>query len=101
MLLLVLLSGSVRGETRADLQPILVTAHRLADEVLKDQVQSALEQNPYLLSDHVRIEVRNGVVTLTGQVFDEWDLRIALRQARRVAGVRRVVNALEFIQGGD
>jgi osmotically-inducible protein OsmY len=99
--LLALPSGPLWGQHAAELDPIVVTARRLADQVLQHQVQLALEENRYFLADHLNIEVRNGVVTLTGQVFDEWDLRIALREARRVAGVRRVVNALEFIQGGE
>lgn len=34
----------------------------------------------------------SSVVTRSGAVFDEWDLRAAKRIAKRIAGVRRVVH---------
>ena len=45
--------------------------------------------------------MKNGVLTLHGIVFDDWDLRDALRIARKVAGVQRVVNDLEIKLGGE
>jgi len=46
------------------------------------------------MSDHLDVSIKNGVVTLTGLVFDDWDMRIALRLSKRVPGVKRVVNEL-------
>jgi osmotically-inducible protein OsmY len=43
----------------------------------------------------------NGVVTLRGMVFDEWDLRAALRISKKVSGVKRVINDLEINLGGE
>jgi osmotically-inducible protein OsmY len=37
---------------------------------------------------------RGGVVVLRGLVFDDWDMRTAIRLSKRVAGVKRVVNQL-------
>jgi osmotically-inducible protein OsmY len=34
-------------------------------------------------------------------VFDDWDLRQAIRAAKRIPGVRRVINDLEIELGGD
>jgi hypothetical protein len=36
-----------------------------------------------------------------GMVFDDWDLRNAMRIARKIPGVRRVVNDLEIKLGGE
>jgi osmotically-inducible protein OsmY len=38
---------------------------------------------------------------LHGIVFDEWDLRVAKRIARKVPGVKRVINDLEIELGGE
>jgi len=38
----------------------------------------------------------NGVVVLRGLVYDDWDVRAAIRISKRVAGVKRVINQLEI-----
>jgi osmotically-inducible protein OsmY len=77
------------------LDPIVVTAKkrqdRVADDVLTENVQVALHSNPYFNDEHVTVTIKNGVVTLQGIVFDDWDVRTAIRIARKIAGVRRVV----------
>ena len=83
------------------LDSILVTAKRVADEEVKEQVEQALHTDPYFYDGHVTVTIKDGVVTLSGVVFDEWDLRVAKRIAKRIAGVRRVVNDLEIELGGE
>jgi len=83
------------------LPTIVVTAQRLADEQLRMQVERALRDHHTLMSDHLDVSIKDGIVTLTGMVFDEWDMRIARRAAKRVPGVKRVVNDMEIEQGGD
>jgi BON domain len=77
------------------LDPIVVTAKkrqdRVADEVLTKNVEVALHSNPVFNDEHVTVTIKNGVVTLEGIVYDDWDVRTAIRIARRIAGVRRVV----------
>jgi osmotically-inducible protein OsmY len=77
------------------LDPIVVTAKkrqdRVADEVLTKNVQVALHSNPYFNDEHVTVTIKNGVVTLQGIVFDDWDVRTAIRIARKITGVRRVI----------
>jgi osmotically-inducible protein OsmY len=51
--------------------------------------------------EHVTVTVNNGVATLQGIVFDDWDLRDAIRIARRIPGVKRVNNDLEIKLGGE
>jgi osmotically-inducible protein OsmY len=103
--------GSVRAAAPApdpnrtaegrQLPTIVVTAQRLADEQLRMQVESALRNHPTLMSDHLAVSIKDGVVTLKGMVFDEWDMRIARRAAKRIPGVKRLVNDMEIEQGGD
>jgi osmotically-inducible protein OsmY len=73
----------------------------LPDEVLKEQVETVLHDDPYFYDEHVTVTIRNGVATLQGIVFDDWDLRVAIRLARKVPGVKRVVNDLEIKIGGE
>jgi osmotically-inducible protein OsmY len=73
----------------------------LPDEVLKEQVETVLHDDPYFYDEHVTVTIRNGVATLQGIVFDDWDLRDAIRLARKVPGVKRVVNDLEIKLGGE
>jgi hypothetical protein len=87
------------------LEPIVVTAKRhpdpAADDKVKDQVEAALHSDAFFYGDHVTVTIKNGVVTLQGLVFDDWDLRNAMRISKRVAGVRRVINDLEIKLGGE
>jgi osmotically-inducible protein OsmY len=73
-----------------------VTASRLSDEALVDAVTAALQQDPYILSDHVSVTVAHGVVTIRGQVREVTNLFAILRLARRIAGDSRVVDQIEF-----
>ena len=87
------------------LDAVVVTGKRRADPVADEKmaiaVTAALRADPYIVSEHVQVTVSDGVVTLEGIVFDDWDLRIALRAARRIAGARRVINDLEIKLGGE
>jgi osmotically-inducible protein OsmY len=91
------------GNSRID--EVIVRGKRqidpVADAKLQRQVETALAGDPYFLSEHVSVTVRNGVATLHGIVFDDWDLRNALRISRRIPGVKRVVDDLEIKLGGE
>lgn len=89
------------GPNGAGLEEIVVTAQRRADESLQRQVKTALDSDRYFDGDHVTVTVANGVATLHGLIFDEWDLRNAVRISKRIPGVKRVVNDLEIEQGGE
>jgi osmotically-inducible protein OsmY len=47
--------------------------------------------------NHVTITVKNGVVTMQGFVQDAWDLSALRRVAKKVPGVRRIVNDVELV----
>ena len=66
------------------------------DEKLNDEVKTAMKSDRYFYDYHVAVETRNGVVTLRGLVFDDWDVRAAIRISKRIPGVKRVVNQLEI-----
>ena len=47
-------------------------------------------------STNVRFCVANGVATLSGNVESAFDRELVERQARKVAGVKRVINLITF-----
>jgi osmotically-inducible protein OsmY len=71
------------------------------DAEVQEQVETAMHSDPYFYDGHVTITVKNGVVTMRGFVFDEWDLRTAKRIARKTPGVKRVIDDLEIELGGE
>jgi osmotically-inducible protein OsmY len=82
-------------------EPIVITGAKLApptDEQLTQQVETSLEASRYLDASRITVTTKNGVVTLDGLVGDAWDLRIALRIAGRVAGVRRLIDDLDIVE---
>jgi hypothetical protein len=85
------------------LKTIVVTGQKLPaqDAEVQRQVETAMRSDRYFDDEHVDVVVKNGVVTLTGIVFDEWDLRMARRIAKRIPGVKRVVNDIELVLGGE
>jgi hypothetical protein len=87
------------------LASIVVTAKRLTQPVpdieVKARVESAMASDQFFNDEHVTVTIKDGVVTLHGIVFDEWDLRAARRIARRIVGVKRVINDLEIQLGGE
>jgi osmotically-inducible protein OsmY len=71
-----------------------------ADEQLQERVAAALHADRFFFDRHIVVSVQDGVVVLRGLVFSDWDLRDALRIARKAAGENLVVNSLTLIQGG-
>jgi osmotically-inducible protein OsmY len=59
-------------------------------------VETALHSAPYFYDGHVTVTVKDGVVHLQGVVFDAWDLQVARRISKKIAGAKRVVNELEI-----
>jgi hyperosmotically inducible protein len=83
----------------------VVTGRRISvvvtDADVKERVETAMRSDPFFYDEHITITVKDGVVTMRGIVFDEWDLRVAKRIARRIPGVKRVINDLEIELGGE
>jgi osmotically-inducible protein OsmY len=96
-------ADEARAQSRDSLKTIVVTGQKLPtqDAEVQQQVETAMRTDRYFFDEHVTVTVKDGVVTLTGIVFDEWDLRAARRIARRIPGVRRVINDIELVLGGE
>jgi len=96
-------ADQVRAQSRDSLKTIVVTANKPAapDAEVQQQIESAMRTDRYFFDEHVTVTVKGGVVTLTGIVFDERDLRSARRIAKRIHGVKRVVNDIELVLGGE
>jgi osmotically-inducible protein OsmY len=94
-------AASVAQHTAAPanfLGEITVTGRKIIpDEEVSRQVELALESDPYIDDRHVTVTTKNGIVTLQGFVQDAWDLVALRRIAKRVAGVKRVVNDVELV----
>jgi osmotically-inducible protein OsmY len=67
-----------------------------ADARLADNVQAALEANPYLYAEHVKVSVEHGDIVLRGFVSNDWDLLRAKKTAAKAAAGRRVVDDLSI-----
>ena len=96
-------NGEAPADTRLD--TIVVTAKKhmepVPDAEVREQVETALHSDPFFYDEHVSVTIKNGVVTLHGIVFDDWDLRAAMRIAKKMPGVKQVVNDLEIKLGGE
>ena len=88
----------VAGKTNARPLEVVIQAERQAtDEQVTREVQQTLTDDPWIYSEHVVITTENGVVRLEGFVGDTGERFRMLRLARKIAGVRRVVDALEIV----
>ncbi len=69
---------------------------RSLDDRLAQQVGERLCADPELRRQHLRVEVQNGVVLLSGTVDSPTGAESAVRLARTTDGVRDVCNALHL-----
>ena len=90
----------VRAQSAEPLESIVVTGRRLPERVpdmeLAQRIEAALHDDPYLDDGHITITVKNGGATLQGMVWDDWDLRRAIRLTRRIPGVKRIVDEIQI-----
>jgi osmotically-inducible protein OsmY len=75
-------------------------ADAIADEKLRKRVKDALHSDRYFYDEHVTVWIEGGAVVLYGFVSSAWDLRDAIRIARKAAGDRRVIDDLSIELGG-
>jgi BON domain len=76
-------------------------AQRQADRETARSVQAALDADKKLYAKHITVRADNGVVRLSGYVWDPPDLIEAKRVAALVPGVSQVVNDLELERNGS
>jgi len=76
-------------------------AQRQADKAMAERVEAALNADRSLFAKHITAHADNGVVRLTGYVWESSDFEEASYIASTVPGVVRVVNDLELNRNGD
>jgi len=81
--------------------PAKTDAQKQADKVTAERVEAALAADRTLYGKHITVHADNGVVWLTGYVWDRPDFDEATSIAESVPGVSRVVNDLEFQRNGS
>jgi BON domain len=91
------LAQDAARQPSAALDEVLVQGSRSKDEQITERVQSALANDPWIYAEHITVTTENGVVRVEGITSDTWEMRRILREARRTAGVRRVLNQLEML----
>lgn len=76
------------------------TAQELQDKETAARVQAALDADKQLYAKHIFVRVDEGVVHLSGYVWQPPDLQEAQQVAELVPGVNKVVNNLELQLNG-
>lgn len=75
---------------------VLLAAEAVSDDHLYDQVRLRLASDRDVGSARIEVTVKDGVVTLRGTVPKEKLRQKAEKLARRVKGVRAVVNEIQI-----
>ena len=76
-------------------------AQRQTDKETTERVETALSADKSLYSTHIVVRADNGVVRLTGFVWEPADFQLAAAIAGSVPGVTAVVNDLELNRNGN
>ena len=81
--------------------PPKTTSQEEADKVMAERVEAALNADKALFAKHITAHADNGVVRLTGYVWESSDFDEARFIAEGVPGVNKVVNDLELNRNGN
>ena len=76
-------------------------AQAQADKAMSERVEAALNADKALFAKHITAHADQGVVRLTGYVWEAGDFEEATYVASNVPGVTKVVNELELNRNGD
>src|SRR6516225_3169259 len=76
-------------------------AQAQANKVMAERVEAALNADKSLFAKHITAHADNGVVRLTGYVWEPTDFDEAVFVAQGVPGVTHVVNDLELNRNGN
>ncbi|HEX7243566.1 MAG TPA: BON domain-containing protein [Longimicrobiaceae bacterium] len=93
---------SVYGPARYGLGPYhdRLRRQRRPDEELRQEVQEALFYDTWVDADAITVEVRDGIVTLRGELPDYDEIRYATDDAWDIEGVRGVRSELTVREEG-
>lgn len=92
--------GLLCGVAACATGPAKSDAQQQADRETAVRVQAALDADKHLYARHITVHADNGVVRLSGFVWDPPDLMEAKSVAELVSGVSSVVNDLELERNG-
>ena len=67
-----------------------------SDENIKQTVLESFKRNPLLAMTEIKVEVRDGVVVLSGEVQGPMERKEASDSIQNLSGVKAVKNLLEF-----
>ena len=81
--------------------PTKTDAQAQADKVMAERGEAALNADKALFAKHITAHADNGVVRLTGYVWEAGDFEEANYIASNVPGVTKVVNDLELNRNGN
>ena len=81
--------------------PPKTDSQALADKAMAERVEAALSADKSLFAKHITAHADNGVVHLTGYVWEAGDFEEATFIASNVPGVTKVVNDLELNRNGN
>jgi hyperosmotically inducible protein len=96
LLLLVLVQATglpVYGQPH---RPPSKSASSVTDDTITDQIRIKLAADPLVKGGAFTVEVKQGVVTLSGAVEQEKQRARADKIARRVKGVKQVIDKIEI-----
>ena len=77
-----------------------VSTVKVDDATLAKNVEARLAKTKSLKDVGIHVQAASGVVTLTGTVPKWWQKGVATREAKAVAGVKKVDNQLKIAPGG-
>jgi osmotically-inducible protein OsmY len=80
--------------------PAHAYSERQTDAVTAEQVYAVLNADPIYYFRHVDVNVRDGVATLSGYVWEPQAIYRAQEIAARVPGVTRVIDQMELEREG-
>lgn len=88
-----IIAGSIKG-VRSVINAVRVNPVFQPDDALQNNIRDALKANPIIDASKINMEIRNGVVTLSGTT-DTWAKReFAEEEVKRIKGINSVKNGI-------
>jgi len=81
--------------------PVLAASKQVSDDVLTDSVRRKLANDQIVKGGAIEVIVKEGVVTMRGSVEYDKQKQRAARVAKKVSGVKSVINELTVRRPGQ
>jgi len=81
--------------------PVLAASKQVSDDVLTDSVRRKLANDQIVKGGAIEVIVKEGVVTMRGSVEYDKQKQRAAKVAKKVSGVRSVINELTVRRPGQ